>query len=95
MAMTEPVHDMLAAAGLAPAERVADSGYASADLLVASAARGITLTGPLLTTATPQARSGGYTADMFTIDWDARQVTCPRAPPAAPGASTSAAAATT
>ena len=78
VAMTEPVHDMLAAAGLAPAEHVADSGYASADLLVASAARGITLTGPLLTTATPQARSGGYTADMFTIDWDARQVTCPQ-----------------
>jgi transposase len=76
--MTTPVHDSLEAAGLAPAEHVVDSGYASADELVAAAERGITLTGPLLTTATPQSRSGGYTADMFTIDWDARQVTCPQ-----------------
>jgi transposase len=78
VAMTGPVHDMLEAAGLAPAEHAIDSGYMSAELLVASRKRGITLTSPLLATATPQARSGGYTADQFTIDWDARQVTCPQ-----------------
>jgi transposase len=78
LAMTEPVHDMLDAAGLAPAEHVADAGYLSADLLIDARARGITLTGPLRTTATPQARAGGYTAEMFSIDWDCRQVTCPQ-----------------
>ena len=33
---------------------------------------------PLLPDSSPQARSGGYTADMFTIDWDSKQVTCPQ-----------------
>jgi transposase len=76
--MTEPVHDALDAAGLAPAEHAVDAGYASADLLVAARARGITLLGPLLTTNTSQARAGGYTAAAFTIDWDSKKVTCPQ-----------------
>ena len=46
--MTEPVHDMLAAAGLLPDEHAVDAGYTSADLLLAARARGITLLGPLL-----------------------------------------------
>ena len=75
--MTEPVHDTLTRRGLAPGEHAADSGYASADLLLAARARGITLLAPLLPDPSPQARSGGYAADMFTIDWEARQVTCP------------------
>jgi transposase len=77
-AMTEPVHDMLAAAGLTPAEHAADAGYAGADLLLAARARGITLLAPLAVPSSPQARAGGYTADMFDIDWDAQQVTCPQ-----------------
>jgi transposase len=76
--MTGPVHDMLDAAGLAPAGHAADAGYASADHLITAAARGITLIAPLLAAATPQARTGGYTTEAFTIDWDARQVTCPQ-----------------
>ena len=76
--MTEPVHDALAARGLPPGEHAADSGYASADLLLAARARGITLLAPLLPGSSPQARSGGYTAAMFTIDWDNQQVTCPQ-----------------
>jgi hypothetical protein len=76
--MTEPVHDTLARRGLTPGEHAADSGYASAELLLAARARGITLLAPLLPDPSPQARSGGYTADMFTIDWEARQVTCPQ-----------------
>ena len=76
--MTEPVHGALAARGLAPGEHAADTGYASADLLLAARARGITLTAPLPPDGSWQARSGGYTADMFTIDWDTRQVTCPQ-----------------
>ena len=75
--MTEPVHDTLARRGLRPGEHAADSGYASAELLLAARARGITLLAPLLPDPSPQARSGGYTADMFTIDWEAKQVTCP------------------
>jgi transposase len=76
--MTGPVHDALDARGLAPGEHAADSGYASADLLLAARARGITLLAPLLPGTSPQARSGGYTADMFTIDWENKQVTCPQ-----------------
>ena len=77
-AMTEPVHDQLAAAGLQPAEHAVDAGYTSADLLLAARARGITLLGPLLADNSPQARSGGYTTAAFTIDWDRQQVTCPQ-----------------
>ena len=77
-AMTEPVHDMLAASGLLPGEHAADAGYAGADLLLAARARGITLLAPLAVPSSPQARAGGYTADMFAIDWDAQQVTCPQ-----------------
>jgi len=77
-AMTEPVHDQLAASGLLPAEHAVDAGYTSADLLLAARARGITLLGPLLAGNSPQARSGGYTTAAFTIDWDHQQVTCPQ-----------------
>jgi transposase len=76
--MTEPVHDALDRRGLTPGEHAADSGYVSADLLLAARARGITLLGPLLADTSPQARAGGYTAAMFSIDWDHQQVTCPQ-----------------
>src|SRR6266704_6776726 len=76
--MTEPVHDTLEARGLLPGEHAADSGYASGALLLAARARGITLLTPLPPDSSPQARSGGYTAAMFTIDWENQQVTCPQ-----------------
>jgi hypothetical protein len=72
------VHATLARRGLRPGEHAAGSGYASGVLLLAARARGITLLAPLPPDSSPQARSGGYTADMFTIDWDSRQVTCPQ-----------------
>ena len=75
--MTEPVHDMLARRGLRPGEHAADTGYASADLLLAARARGITLLAPVPPDSSPQARSGGYAA-MFRIDWENKQVTCPQ-----------------
>ena len=78
VAVTGPVHDSLEVAGLAPGEHVVDSGYVSADLLVSARQRGITLLGPLLADTSAQARTGGYTADMFAIDWDHRQATCPQ-----------------
>jgi hypothetical protein len=77
-AMTEPVHDALQARDLLPGEHAADSGYTSADLLVAAQQRGITLLGPLPAGTSPQARAGGYTTSAFTIDWDRQQVTCPQ-----------------
>ena len=76
--MTEPVHHALARRGLLPGEHAADSGYASADLLLAARARGITLLAPVPPDSSPQARSGGYAAAMFRIDWDNKQVTCPQ-----------------
>jgi transposase len=78
VAMTEPVHDSLQAAGLAPGEHAADSGYVPADLLVSARQRGITLPGPLLAGQSPQARNGGYAQDAFAIDFGARQATCPQ-----------------
>jgi transposase len=77
VAMTAPVHDSLQAAGLLPGEHDVDSGYVSADLLVSSRQRGITLLGPLLAGNSPQARTGGYTAAMFTVDFGTKQATCP------------------
>ena len=76
--MTGPVHDQLARRNLTPAGHAVDSGYASAEELIAARDRGITLITPVLADTSPQARSGGYTADMFTVDWDARTVTCPQ-----------------
>lgn len=78
VAMTQPIHDTLESRSLAPGEHAVDAGYTSADLLLASRARGITMVGPLLADTSAQARSGGYTAADFTIDWDHQQVTCPQ-----------------
>lgn len=77
VAMTAPIHDMTLARDLAPDEHIVDAGYTSADLLLAARARGITLVGPPLADTSPQAHSGGYTAEAFTIDWEHHQVTCP------------------
>ena len=78
VAVTAPVHDSLEASGLLPGEHAVDSGYVSAGLLVSSRLRGVTLLGPLLAGTSAQARGGGYTADMFAVDWDRRQATCPQ-----------------
>jgi transposase len=77
-AVTALVQDSLAAAGLLPGEHAADSGYASAELLLSSRRRGVTLIAPLLADNSPQARSGGYTQQAFAINWDRRQATCPQ-----------------
>jgi transposase len=78
IAMTEPVHDMLEAAGLAPGEHAVDSGYTSAALLTGARARGITLLGPLLAGSGSKGQAAGYTIDAFAIDWDRQQATCPQ-----------------
>lgn len=78
-AMTTPIHQALAERGLLPAEHYVDSGYASAALLASSRREfGITLVTPLMTNNSAQARAGtGYDLTRFTIDFDARQATCP------------------
>jgi len=79
-AMTAPIHDALDRRGLLPAEHHVDSGYPSAEL-VAHAARdhGIALISPMLADTSRQARAGtGFHAAAFTIDWDAKQATCPQ-----------------
>jgi transposase len=77
----ENIHADLTQKGLKPAEHYVDAAYLSADLL-ADAARedGIKLIGPVkkLQDVSWQAREKtGYDASQFSIDWEARQVTCP------------------
>ena len=78
--MTAPVHARLAGRGLRPAEHYVDSGYPSAELLVSSLADfGIALVTPMLADTSPQARAGqGFDRSQFTIDFAARQATCPQ-----------------
>ena len=71
--MTTAIHDDLAGKTLTPGRHYLDSGYLSAALVVSEAARhGVALTGPLLAGTSAQARAG------FTIDYDAKTVTCPQ-----------------
>src|SRR5262249_40512332 len=76
--MTDPIHDALAARNLTPGRHYVDSGYLSAALVVSAlATRGIALIGPLLADTSAQARAaGGYARGDFTIDYDAKTVTC-------------------
>jgi hypothetical protein len=77
--MTSVIHDDLARKNLAPGRHYTDSGYLSAALVVSEmAGHGIALIGPLLADRSAQARTGGYTQQAFTIDWDRHQVTCPQ-----------------
>jgi hypothetical protein len=83
--MTPVIDDALAAKALAPGRHYLDSGYLSAALVVSEAARhGIALIGPLLADTSAQARAGnGYARADFTIDYDAKTVTCPQGTTAA------------
>jgi hypothetical protein len=78
--MTAPVHQALAARDLLPAEHYLDSGYPSAELMVAARRNyGIALITPMLGDQSPQARAGaGYDRASFTIDFDAQHATCPQ-----------------
>jgi transposase len=79
-AMTTPVHQQLAGKGLLPGEHLVDSGYPSAELIIhAARVFGITLVSPMLLDTSAQARAGaGYDKAAFTVDFDARQATCPQ-----------------
>ena len=77
--MTTPVNTALAARNLAPARQYMDCGYASPQLMADAAGLGITLVTPLRAGTSRQARqNAGYDRSAFTIDYDARTVTCPQ-----------------
>jgi transposase len=78
--MTAVIDDDLAGKTLAPGRHYLDSGYLSAALVVAEAARhGIALIGPLLADTSAQARAGhGYARADFTVDYDSKTVLCPQ-----------------
>ena len=77
---TAPIHDALAAKGLAPSEHLVDSAYVSAAHLIAARERhGIDLVGPGRRNLSWQSRSGGdaFTPADFSVDWDRQVVRCP------------------
>jgi transposase len=68
----------LAERDLLPTTHLADTGYVTGDTLVASAARGVELVGPVQRDSSPQARTaGGLTADQFQVDFEQKRATCP------------------
>ena len=77
---TAPIHDALAAKGLAPSEHLVDSAYVSAAHLITARERhGIDLIGPGRRNLSWQSRSNGeaFTPNDFTVDWDRQVVRCP------------------
>lgn len=74
------IHRALAERDRLPAVHLADSGYTAAALLVASQREyGVALIGPARPNVQWQAQEEtGFAAAAFQVDWDARQVTCPR-----------------
>jgi transposase len=69
----------LAARDRLPGTQVADGGYVTADALVASRTRRVTLVGPMQPDSSWQTRAGqGYALPDFQLDWERRRATCPR-----------------
>jgi hypothetical protein len=70
----------LADKDLLPAEHLVDSGYPSAEIIVAAARlHGLTLVSPMLLDHSAQARAGaGFDKAAFTFDFDTHQATCPQ-----------------
>jgi transposase len=78
--MTGPIHAALRDRDLLPATHLIDSGYTGGELLVASRDEyGVDLLGPAREDSSWQAKAGqGFDITGFSIDWQARQVTCPQ-----------------
>ena len=76
---TGPIHDALAAKGLAPSEHLADAGYVSAGHIVTARERHrIDLVGPARPDQSWQAQEeGAFRATDFAVDWERRCVRCP------------------
>ncbi len=76
---TEPIHDALAAKGMAPSEHLADAAYVSAAHLVTARERhGIDLVGPPRPDQSWQKQQeGAFRGTDFTVDWERQCVRCP------------------
>ena len=78
--MTAPIQNALALKALTPAERLVDSGYVSAELLLKSAREhdGLALVGPMHLDQGWQARvRAGFDTSNFAVDWATKVVRCP------------------
>jgi transposase len=77
---TDPIHQALAAKDLLPQEHPLDRGYIDTNNLINSQEQhGVEVIGPIKVDTTWQAQSDkGFDVSCFTIDWDQRQVTCPK-----------------
>src|SRR5512135_181873 len=76
---TAPIHATLAAQGLLPGDHLLDAGFVDVELLVGSQfEHGVRLVGPMRPDVSWQAQANqGFDITHFTIDWEAKQVTCP------------------
>ena len=76
---TAPIHSALEAKGLLPSDHLLDAGYVDAELLVDSQSEHeVRLVGPVRPDVSWQAKADqGFDIGHFTIDWEAKQVTCP------------------
>lgn len=77
--LTASIHQALAARALLPAVHLVDAGYVDAALLVSSQKDyAIEVVGPVRPDVSWQAKAGqGFDLAAFTIDWEAKIVTCP------------------
>jgi transposase len=71
----DPIHARLAERHLLPREHLVDQGYPSGPNLAHSASRGVELVG--LIAVDPSHKPAGYRPADFTLDFAARQATCP------------------
>ena len=78
-ARLSPIHEALAAKGLAPSEHLVDAAYVSAEHLFAARERhGIDLVGPARPDPNWQNRDGAaFGAGDFAVDWSRRVARCP------------------
>lgn len=77
------IHEALARKAVVPEEHLVDGGYPSADLLVESQRDyGIDLVGPMREDQSWQARTeGAFEQSQFQVDWQRKEVICPRGKP--------------
>ena len=77
------IHEALARKAVVPEEHLVDGGYPSADLLVESQRDyGIDLVGPMREDQSWQARTeGAFEQRQFQVDWQRKEVICPRGKP--------------
>jgi transposase len=80
IAMTMPIHAMLAEHDLLPAEHYMDAGYPSTrNLLDCRGQHQVRLMSPMRADSSRQARTNSpYARDAFTIDFDQQRATCPQ-----------------